>query len=366
MLQAEPGRSYFAHKDEIDNAVSKVLASQWYILGKECEAFEQDFAKYIGCAHCLGVANGTDALELILRGLGIGKGDKVVTVGNTAVATVAAIGCAGADVRFVDIESEYYTMSPASLEEMLKREVGIKAVIVVHLFGGAADMNALKAICDFHGVFLIEDCAQAHGTEYKGHKCGTYGIASGFSFYPTKNLGAFGDGGAVCTNDVGLYERMKALRQYGWTKRYISEYSGINTRLDEMQAAILSIKLKHLEIAIERRRTIAQMYSEAFSNHKDIETPFERDETKHSYHQYVIRIDRREDLVGYLIERGIGTAIHYPVPIPWQKAYQSVPRIVSLTVTETVNDYILSLPMYPELTDAEANSICSSILSFFK
>lgn len=368
ILQADPGRSFRMLEQEIKTAVNKVLESGWYILGKENESFENAFAGYNQSRYCLGTANGTDSIELILRALDIGGNDLVATVGNTATATVSAIERTGAKVRFADIEPGKFTMSAASLETLLIREPGIKAVIAVHLFGAAADMDALLDVTQKHNVFLIEDCAQAHGAEYKGQKCGTFGIAGSFSFYPTKNLGAFGDGGAVITNDSTLYEKMVALRQYGWKKRYISEFSGINSRLDEIQAAILSVKLPFLDANNEKRRAIAASYHAGLMDIKQIILPVEPENSRNVYHQFVIRVpgEKRTELIAYMRDNGIGCAIHYPVAIPLQPGYEKIPHICDLSETLKVNDEILSLPMYPELTENEVHQIITAIRSFFR
>ena len=367
ILQADPGRSYKAHAVEIQAATQRVLESGWYILGKENEKFENAFAGYNQSQYCLGTANGTDSIELILRALNIGCNDLVATVGNTATATVSAIERTGAKVRFADIEPGKFTMSAASLETLLMREPGIKAAVVVHLFGAAADMEPLLEVARKHNVYLIEDCAQAHGAEYNGKKCGTFGIAGSFSFYPTKNLGAFGDGGAVITNDPDLYEKMVAIRQYGWKKRYISEFTGINSRLDEIQAAILSVKLPFLDANNDKRREIAASYKEGLKEIKEILLPLEPEDTRHVYHQFVIRVpgEKRTELIEYMKENGIGCAIHYPVAIPLQPGYEKIPHICDLSETLKVNDEILSLPMYPELTGAEVEKIISALRGFF-
>ena len=367
ILQADPGRSFSAHGREIRGAVTRVLESGWYILGRENQRFEEQFAAYNNCRHCLGAANGTDAVELILRGLDIGCGDKVATVGNTASATVAAIERTGAEVRFADIEPGKFTMSPVSLGELLSKEPDIRAVVAVHLFGAAADIDGLLQVTRKFGIPLVEDCAQAHGAEYRGRKCGTFGVAGAFSFYPTKNLGAFGDGGAVITNDGKLHEKMTAIRQYGWRRRYISEMSGINSRLDEIQAAVLSVKLPHLDENNERRRAIAARYGREMTDIGGVILPVEPENTRHVYHQFVIRVKdgRREELAARLKECGIGTAVHYPEAIPLQPAYRDVPRPVGLDRTFEVNGEILSLPMYPELTDGEVGTIISAVRQFF-
>ncbi len=368
ILQADPKRSFQMLEQEIKTAVNNVLESGWYILGRENEIFENAFAAYNQSQYCLGSANGTDSIELILRALDIGGNDLVATVGNTATATVSAIERTGAKVRFADIEPGKFTMSAASLETLLRQESGIKAVIVVHLFGAAADMDALLDVARKHNVYLIEDCAQAHGAEYKGRKCGTFGIAGSFSFYPTKNLGAFGDGGAVITNDSALYEKMVALRQYGWKKRYISEFSGINSRLDEIQAAILSVKLPFLDANNEKRREIAASYQTGLKDIDQIILPVEPENTRHVYHQFVIRVQngKRAELIDFLKKNDICTAIHYPEAIPLQPGYKKVPPICTLAETLKVNDEILSLPMYPELTANEVHQIIAAIRSFFE
>ena len=368
ILQADPKRSFQVLEKEIQNAVSRVLKSGWYILGKENEDFEKAFALYNKSNFCLGTANGTDSIELILRALDIGPGDKVATVGNTATATVSAIERTGAEVRFADIEIERFTMSASSLEELLSKEPGIKAVVVVHLFGVPADLNKLLEVTNRHKVYLVEDCAQAHGAEYYGQKCGTFGIAGSFSFYPTKNLGALGDGGAIVTNDEKLYQKMTALRQYGWQKRYISDFTGINSRLDEIQAAILSVKLSLLDKSNTRRREIAAKYKENFKDIDEVILPIEPDNTYHVYHQFVIRVQngKRAILAEYLKEQGICTAIHYPQAIPLQPGYKKVPNICNLAETLKVNDEILSLPMYPELTETEVRQIIMAVRGFFK
>ena len=367
ILQADPGRSFFEIKEDIEKAVSRVLNSGWYILGNENRIFEEAFADYNEVPFCLGVANGMDAIEIILRALGVGPGDLVATVGNTAVATVSAVERTGAEVRFADIEDGKFTMSADSLKNLLEQEKNIKAVIAVHLFGAPADMEKIIAVADRFQIPVIEDCAQAHGAVYQGHKCGTMGVAGSFSFYPTKNLGAFGDGGAVITSDRALYEKMTALRQYGWVKRYISEFSGINSRLDEIQAAILSVKLPHLDENNQRRRDIAAKYREGLSGISGLLLPEEPARGVHVYHQFVIRITngRRDELAAFLKSRNIGTAIHYPEPVPCQKAFLSVPRSVSLENTLAVNDEILSLPMYPELSCSEVQEIIAAVRGFF-
>lgn len=380
--QCNPKANYLAHQQEIDTAVKRVFDGGYYILGNEVSAFEHELASFCGSANCVSCANGTDALELIMRALGIGHGDEVITVANTAVATVSAVERTGAKIRFADIEPDTFTMSPESLKTALGESDKIKAVIPVHLFGCPADILSIRKIAEEHKIFIIEDCAQAHGAEIGGRKVGTFGIAGGFSFYPTKNLGALGDGGAIITDSMELAEKIRSLRQYGWVKRYISEYSGINSRLDELQAAILRVKLRFLASDNMRRREIATFYSRELSSIVDntCPSPFApstllrteptslllppaRPECFHVYHQYVIRTSQRDQLKEHLSNLGVGTAIHYPIPIHQQPAYAKMN--VKLPVTERLNDEILSLPMFPELTDEELKTITDAIKKYY-
>lgn len=364
IFQANPSASYRKYKSQIDDAVSTVMERGRYILGEAVAGFEAAFAAYHGSAHCVGAANGTDAIELVLRALGIGPGDQVVTVPNTAVATVAAIERAGAVPRFVDISPTTLTMSVSSLEELLECAQGIKAVIPVHLFGCPADMIAICRLAHARGIPVIEDCAQAHGAAINGKKCGTFGIAGTFSFYPTKNLGALGDGGGVVTDSRELAETITRLRQYGWRQRYISECSGINSRLDELQAAILSVKLRGLDSDNHERRRIAQFYTAKLSQ-TGLELPKEALDRHHVYHQYVVRLERRDELADFLKKRQIGTAIHYPELIHRQPAYRQIPLPVRLKNAEEINASILSLPMYPELSMAEIDTVTTAVKEFF-
>jgi len=355
---------YLAQKGNIDAAVQSVLASGWFILGKEVEAFEREWAAFIGVRHAVGVANGTDALVLALKALGVGPGDSVATVSHTAVATVAAIELAGAKPVFVDIDPADFTMAPDSLQEVLGKVVPTpKAVIVVHLYGQSADLKAILQIANRFGARVIEDCAQSHGALLDGQRTGTFGELAAFSFYPTKNLGALGDGGAVVTNDSSLDQRLRMLREYGWKERYVSLIPGMNSRLDEMQAAILRARLSFLEKGNRRRREIAAMYSTGFSRHS-IEVPYERPDTHHVFHQYVIRIDRRDIVRDRLKQKGVGTLIHYPLPVHLQPAYrQRFSGQIPLPNTEAVVGRILSLPMYPELSDGQIERVIAEVIS---
>jgi dTDP-4-amino-4,6-dideoxygalactose transaminase len=367
LLPADPKANYLAHKDEIDQAIHRVLESGWYILGHEVTAFEQEFAQYIGVQDAVGTASGTDALHLALRACGIRRGDAVITVSHTAVATVAAIELAGAIPVLVDIDPATFTMDPNCLEEAIREYKGrrqlttqtdLKAIIPVHLYGHPADMPAIMDIASRYNVFVIEDCAQSHGAAIRGRRTGAWGHLSVFSFYPTKNLGAVGDGGAVVTNDPELAEKARLVREYGWRDRYVSYLPGMNTRLDEIQAAILRVKLKYLDEENKFRQRIAEIYNVSLSPTTLI-LPRSEPYLNHVYHQYVVRSNQRDDLRRFLKANSVDTLIHYPVPVHWQPAYQG--RIIissdGLQQTEQVCREILSLPIHPQMTDEHAQRV---------
>lgn len=364
--QADPGAGYRAQKEEIDAAVARALASGWYILGKEGEAFEREFAGWLGTARAVGCANGTDALALILRGLGIGEGCTVATVSHTAVATVAAIEMAGAVPLLLDIDPDTYTMDPDELVAVLDDPPPglppIRAAIVVHLYGQAADLGPMLEACARRGVALIEDCAQAHGAMLDGQKLGTFGQAAAFSLYPTKNLGALGDGGVLATDDFELADRIAALRQYGWRERYVSDLIGVNSRLDEVQAAILRAKLPRLDAGNARRRAIAAAYDAALAD-GPLAPPARREGAEHVFHQYVLRVADRAGMQARLRAEGVGTGIHYPVPVHLQGAYRGRVPLgpAACGETERAAREVLSLPMYPELSDAQVERICAAL-----
>jgi dTDP-4-amino-4,6-dideoxygalactose transaminase len=304
--QANPGAGYRALKTEIDEAVARALSSGWYILGAELRAFEAEFAAWLGALAVVGCGNGTDAIALALRGLGIGPGATVVTVSHTAVATVAAIEMAGATPLLIDIDPVHYTMDPDALQQVLEHPLPalppIRAVLPVHLYGQPADLDRIVPLCREHRVALIEDCAQAHGARLHGQRVGTFGDAATFSFYPTKNLGALGDGGAVAVATPDLATRVAALRQYGWHKHYISDEIGVNSRLDEVQAAILRVKLAHLDQQNARRAEIASAYDAALQG-SCLQRPRARDGAAHVYHLYVARTASREKVQAALREK---------------------------------------------------------------
>jgi dTDP-4-amino-4,6-dideoxygalactose transaminase len=360
--QANPGAGYRAVKDEIDAAVARALGSGWYILGAEGRAFEQEFAGWLGAAHAVGCANGTDALALALRGLGIGAGCAVATVSHTAVATVAAIEMAGAVPVLVDIDPAYYTMDPAGLAAVLEHPPAglppIRAVIAVHLYGQAADLPAIQAACARHGAALIEDCSQAHGATLDGRRLGTIGAVGCFSLYPTKNLGALGDGGVIATGDAALAERLAALRQYGWRQHYVSDFVGVNSRLDEVQAAILRVRLQHLDANNARRGAIAARYDAVVAD-----PPARRAGATHVFHQYVVRVPDRGAVQARLRERGVGTGVHYAVPVHLQPAYRGRVALgpAGCRESERAAAEVLSLPMWPELDDAQVARVCGAL-----
>jgi len=359
--QTDPKASYLAHKAEIDAAVQRVLGSGWYILGQEVQAFEEAFAVYIGIRHAIAAASGTDALELALRACGVGPGDLVFTVSHTAVATVAAIELTGATPVLVDIDPTTYTMDPRSLTRALDNLPGgqPKAVVPVHLYGQPADMPAILEVAARHGMKVIEDCAQSHGASLNGLMTGVFGDMAAFSFYPTKNLGALGDGGMIVTDDSHLAEQVRLLQQYGWKQRYVSEIPGGNSRLDEIQAAILRVKLDHLERDTLRRCDLARLYNTLLDN-TALTLPTSSSEARHVYHQFVIRSRQRDALATRLKQCGVCTGIHYPVPIHLQPAYfDRLPRVVDLSHSEQAAGEILSLPMFPQLTDEQVHTICT-------
>jgi dTDP-4-amino-4,6-dideoxygalactose transaminase len=349
---------YLAQQREIDAAVHRVLESGWYILGRETAAFEAEFAAYCGAAGCVGVNSGTDALYLALRACNIGPGDEVITVAHTAVATVAAIRMTGATPVLVDIDPDTWTMAPASLAAALTPAT--RAVIPVHLYGHPADMDAIRTIA--RECFVIEDCAQAHGAQYKGRPVGSFGDLACYSFYPTKNLGALGDGGAVTGNDPQLLDRVRLLREYGWTPqaRYISRVEGVNSRLDELQAAILRVRLRYLDADNAARRRLAALYNALLP--PAVKRPVEQPGARHVYHLYVIQHADRNGLLARLAAQGIGAAIHYPVPVHLQPAYQDGQvRCQPLPVTEQAAREVLSLPMYPALTEAQVRTVAAAV-----
>jgi dTDP-4-amino-4,6-dideoxygalactose transaminase len=352
-----------AHRRAIDTAVARVLDSGIYVLGEEVAAFEREFAAYCGAAHAVGVASGTDALVLALRALGIGPGDEVITVSQTALATAAAVLAAGAIPVFIDID-ESYMLDPSRLEAAIGPRA--KAVIAVHLYGLPANLDAIARIARPHGLKLIEDCAQAAGARYRGRMVGSLADIGCFSFYPTKNLGAVGDGGMVTTSDEVLVARLRRLRQYGWNDRRETEEPGLNSRLDPLQAAILRVKLPFLDADNSRRRSIAATYAQGLAG-LPLVLPSAREDAEHAYHLYVVACEDRDALIRHLGAQGVGTAIHYPVPAHLHPGYAERARLPKegLPLTNRIAGRIVSLPMYPELSDNDVNSVIAAVRGFY-
>jgi len=362
---AHPHAAYLALRTPIDAAIRRVLDSGWYILGREVDAFEREFATWVGAAHAVGVANGTDAVELALRAVGVGTGDEVIAPAHTATATIAAIEHAGAIPVLVDIEADTFGLDPEKLRATIaaRRPAGrLRAVVVVHLYGHPAALDAIVPIVRDAGLALVEDCAQAHGARWQGRGAGTFGDASAFSFYPTKNLGALGDGGAVVTDDAATAGRLRSLREYGWRERFRSETPGVNSRLDEIQAAILRVKLKALEADNTRRRTIAARYTAALTG-AGRAAPRVRDGAVHAFHQFAVLHPRRDAWRSALLERGVGAAVLYPHAIHEQPAYAGRVRIGEggVATSERVCREVLCLPVYPQLSDEQVQRVVDAL-----
>ncbi|MEK9628831.1 MAG: DegT/DnrJ/EryC1/StrS family aminotransferase [Nitrospinota bacterium] len=361
ILCSNPKLQYLAHKEEIDIAIQSVLAKGNLVMGENVEAFEKEFSTFIGAKYTIGVGSGTDAICLALRALEINDGDEIIVPSHTATASVAAIVLAGAVPVFAEVESEYFTLDPISVEKAITPKS--KGVLVVHLYGQPADMDGFRKVAKKYNLKLIEDCAQSPGASYKGTRVGTLGEVGCFSFYPTKNLGALGDGGAVTTSDCKLAERLIKLRQYGWDKDRISQYTGYNSRLDEIQAAVLRVKLRYLEEDNANRISIANQYEEQL-NSLPLVLPKRRPECLHVYHLFVIDVEQRNALESNLKSKGVIAGIHYPVPVhlmPAFKGYSSQ----GLIHTEKIVDRVLSLPIYPELSHEDQSLVINHLKEFF-
>jgi dTDP-4-amino-4,6-dideoxygalactose transaminase len=352
-------------RDELDAAYHRVMESGWYILGEEVEAFEHEFAEYCGAKHCVGVGNGLEALHLILRAYGISKGDEVIVPANTYIATWLAISYTGAKPVPVEPDENTYNVDPKRIEEVVTSKT--KAILPVHLYGQPADIDLINDIAIKHGLIVLDDAAQAHGAKYRGNRIGSLTHATGWSFYPGKNLGAFGDAGAVTTNDDALAERMRVLRNYGSKVKYYNEIKGFNSRLDPLQAAFLRVKLKHLDTWNTRRKQIAEYYLSALSDMSEIVTPYVPAWTEPSWHLFVIRYSKRDTLAQYLRDMGIQTLIHYPVPPHLQPAYEEMGLSKnSYPITESVHREVVSLPIGPHLTKTEAQQVVEIIRRYFR
>lgn len=354
-------RQYATIGSEVEKAVCEVLRSGSYILGPNTKALEQELADYIGCKYTVGLNSGTDALHLALRALDIGAGDEVITVAFTFVATTEAIGVVGATPVFVDIDKDTFNLDPSKLEAAITPRT--KAIIPVHLYGQPCDMDPIMEIAKRHNLHVIEDCCQAIGAKYKGQMVGTFGDFGCLSFYPTKNLGGMGDGGLITTNDEKLKDRIIALRNHGGAIRYHHDEIGVNSRLDEIQSAILRVKLPHIDKWNSLRREHAARYNELFASCSDIQTPVELDDTYCVYHQYTVKIPNRDEVHKMLQERGIGAMLYYPIPLHLQKVHEHLGvGKGSLPVSESNTDCVISLPMFPELTDEEQVTVAKTLI----
>ena len=354
---------YLELQEELDSAWQRVMRSGWYILGQEVEAFEQEFARYVGTQYCVGVGNGLEALHLILRAYDIGPGDEVIVPSNTYIATWLAVSYAGATLVPVEPVEQTYNLDPERIEAALTPRA--KAILVVHLYGQTADMDGINALAQKHGLKVIEDAAQAHGARYKGKLTGNLGHAAGWSFYPGKNLGALGDAGAVTTNDAALADRIRTLRNYGSKVKYYNLEKGFNSRLDELQAALLRVKLPRLDEWNARRARIAALYLDSLRD-TGLALPFVPPGMQPCWHLFVVRSKEREALQAHLKAQGIGTMIHYPVPPHLQQAYRelNLPE-GSFPISEAIHREVLSLPMGPHLSLEDAQRVVEAVKSFF-
>jgi len=352
------------HKEQFHEALERVLDSGWLILGKEVESFEDEFANYCGVKHCIGVANGLDALHLVLRAWGIGEGDEVIVPSNTYIATWLAVSQTGATPIPVEPNIHSYNLDPTLIESAITSRT--KAIIPVHLYGQSADMEPIMDIAKRNNLKVLEDAAQAHGATYHGKKVGGLGDAAAFSFYPGKNLGALGDGGAITTDDSELAANLKILRNYGSEKKYHNLIKGFNSRLDELQSKFLSIKLRHLENDNSYRAHIASKYSEGLSGLNDLILPQTALNCNHVWHLYVIRYSQRDELQNFLHSHGIGTMLHYPIPPHLQLAYKDLKIPVgALSISEKLHSEVLSLPIGPHINELECQLVIDNVCSFF-
>lgn len=349
---------------EVNNRIKKVVAGSHFILGEEVEKFEEEFAGYCGTKYCVGLDNGGSALELGIRALGIKNGDEVITPVNSFIASSSSISFTGAAPVWVDCDEKTYNIDASKIESKITKKT--KAIMPVHLYGQMADMDKIVKIAKKHKLFIIEDACQAHGAAYKGKKAGSFGDFAAFSFYPGKNLGAYGDGGAIVTNNKKIYNIIKTMRNYGQSKKYYHDYLAWNRRLDALQAGILRVKLKYLDEWNRKRRENAKIYKSWLGNIDKIVLPFTQDYNEHSYHLFVIRTKKRDQLRAYLSSKGIETGIHYPIPIHKQKAYENyVLKDYALPVAEKYAKEVLSLPMCSELKISDIKRVCLEIKNFF-
>ncbi|MGN0413140.1 MAG: DegT/DnrJ/EryC1/StrS family aminotransferase [Lachnospiraceae bacterium] len=349
------------YQQEFEEKALSVLRSGWYVLGNEVKTFEERFAEYIGASYCVGLASGLDALWIGCKMLGIGPGDEVIVQANTYIASVMGISMNGATPIFTEPD-EYFQIDADKIEEKITEKT--KAIMVVHLYGHVADMDKIVSLCKKYNLKLIEDCAQSHGATYKGKMTGTFGDVGCFSFYPSKNLGAFGDAGALVTNDPKIADETRIYRNYGSEKRYYNKVVGANSRLDELQAGLLNVRLSHMDEITEERKRLCANYTNQLRN-PSIYLPKERENTSTVWHQYVIRCDRREELVAYLNEKQIGTIIHYPIPPHLSEAYQYLGcKKGDFPITENYAETVLSIPLYNGMTEEEQQYVIDAINAF--
>ena len=354
-------RQYLAYKDEYEKKVCEVLSKGWYVLGPEVSSFEKEFADYCGAKYCVGLASGLDALILAVRALGIKKGDEVLVQANTYIATVMGITINEATPIFIEPD-KYHNIDVKKLEENITNKT--KAIMVTHLYGQASNMEEIKKIADKHNLYIIEDCAQAHGAKFNNQSVGTFGDVGCYSFYPSKNLGAFGEGGAIITNNEKVADMIKVLRNYGSEKRYHNKYIGMNSRLDELQAALLRVKLNHLDELNDERKRIADKYNKDIKN-KYIEKPEVLKNATTVNHLYVIKTKYRDKLIEYLGENEIGTIVHYPIPPHLQEAYSYLGyKKGDFPITEQLSQEVLTLPLYNGMTEEEQNYVIDIINKF--
>lgn len=354
-------RGFYQYQEEFEQKALEVLRSGWYVLGKEVSSFEEEFAAYTGAKYCVGLASGLDALWMAFRILGIGTGDEVIVQGNTYIASVMGITMNGATPVFVEPD-DYYQIDTAKIEEKITDRT--KAILVVHLYGQATDMKPVVELCQKYDLRLVEDCAQSHGACFEGQMTGTFGDIGCFSFYPSKNLGAFGDGGAIVTNDEQIAKDMKVYRNYGSEKRYYNKVVGTNSRLDEIQAGLLRVRLSHMDEMTKEKQRIAERYRKELNNPK-FTLPLLMDGATHVYHQFVIRSKERDALIDYLNEKEIGTIIHYPIPPHLAEAYAYLGfEEGDFPMTETLAKEVLSIPMYNGMTEEEQTYVIEALNAF--
>lgn len=354
-------RGFYKYQEEFEQKALEVLRSGWYVLGKEVSSFEKEYATYTGSKYCVGLASGLDALWIAFRILGIGKGDEVIVQGNTYIASVMGITMNGATPVFVE-PNEYFNIDTAKIEEKITEKT--KAILIVHLYGQASKMDDVVALCKKYKLRLVEDCAQSHGAMFNGKMTGTFGDIGCFSFYPSKNIGAFGDAGAIVTNDSKIAEDVRIYRNYGSEKRYYNKVVGTNSRLDELQAGLLRIRLKYADELMKEKQHIANVYYEQLKNDK-IELPQIADNATHIFHQFVIRCKERDQLINYLQEKEIGTIIHYPIPPHLAEAYQYLGfKEGDFPITEQCAKEVLSIPMYNGMTNEEQEYVINAINAY--